>query len=77
MINRSSFGSKYISVPTNNISSRSASSRKAIFTGRADIEQSKVSDVPTRNSKTKSFPKIRTEFRKLLLPHKNHFLLDI
>jgi hypothetical protein len=34
-----------------------------IFTRRADIEQRKVSDIPSRNMKTNSFQKRRAGFR--------------
>jgi hypothetical protein len=56
-IKKNSFGSKYV-----NINSWSASVRRAIFTWRADIEQNKVSGLPSRNSETNSFQKW-TEFR--------------
>jgi hypothetical protein len=35
------FGSKYVNVPTDNISNWSASSRRAIFTWRPDIKYEK------------------------------------
>jgi hypothetical protein len=61
MIKRIFLGSKYVNVPANNISSWSASSRGTISGWGADIEQSKVSDVPSSNSKTSSFQKRRIE----------------
>jgi hypothetical protein len=62
MIKRNSFVSKYANVPTDNISSWSASSKETILACGADIEQSKISDVLSRNSKTNSVRKRRTEF---------------
>jgi hypothetical protein len=61
MNKRSSFGLKYVNVPTNNFSSWSASSR-TIFNSRANIEERKVSVITIRSSKTNSFQKTRTEF---------------
>jgi hypothetical protein len=48
-------GSEYVNVPADNISSWCTSSRGIIFTWRADIEQCKVSDIPSRNSETNNF----------------------
>jgi hypothetical protein len=45
-------GSKYVNVPANNINSWCTSDRGTIFTWEADIEQCKVSDIPSRNSET-------------------------
>jgi hypothetical protein len=58
--------SEYVNVPGNNISSCCWSSRGTIFTRGADIEQTKVSDVPSRNSKTNNFQNRKTEFRTKL-----------
>jgi hypothetical protein len=55
-------GSEYVNVPAYNISSWSISCRGTIFTWGADIEQSKVSDIPSRNSETDSFQNGRAEF---------------
>jgi hypothetical protein len=41
-------GSKYVNVPTDNISSWCTSSRGTMFTWGADIEQSRVSDIPSK-----------------------------
>jgi hypothetical protein len=54
---------KYIYVPTNNISSWSASNRRTIFTRRADTEHRKVSDIPRRNLKTNGFQNRRAAVR--------------
>jgi hypothetical protein len=60
---RESFCSKHIYVLTININRWSASSIRLIFTRRADLDHRKVSDIPNRNSKTKSFQNGRAEFR--------------
>jgi hypothetical protein len=54
---------KDIKVPADNISSRSASSRRTVFNCRANTEQRKVSEVPSRDTKANSFQNRRTEFR--------------
>jgi hypothetical protein len=70
MIKENDFGSKYV-VSAKNISSWCPSNRGTIYTSGADIEQCKVSDVPSRNSKTNNFQNRRTEFRiKLYLNKK-------
>jgi hypothetical protein len=43
-------GSEYVNVSANNISSWCTSSRGTIFTRGADIEQCKISGIPSRNS---------------------------
>jgi hypothetical protein len=43
-------GSKYVNILAYNISSWCTSSRGTIFKWGTDIEQSKVSDIPSRNS---------------------------
>jgi hypothetical protein len=45
-------GSEYANVSANNISSWCTSSRGAIFAREADVEQCKVSDIPSRYSET-------------------------
>jgi hypothetical protein len=50
MIKENIFGSEYVIVPANIISSWSESSRGKIFARGADTEQSEVSDVSSRNS---------------------------
>jgi hypothetical protein len=57
MIKENSFGSKYLNVPANKISSRG----KIIAWG-ADTEQSKASDVQSRNWKTSNFQNRGAEF---------------
>jgi hypothetical protein len=57
------FGSKYINVPANNISSWCTSSRGTIVIRGADIEQCNVSAALSRNPQTSSFKNRRTEFR--------------
>jgi hypothetical protein len=61
MIKRNSFVSKYVNVPTNSISKRSATNR-TICTCKEYVEQRKVSDMPSINSKTNNFQNRRTEF---------------
>jgi hypothetical protein len=55
-------GSKYVNVLADNISSWCTFSRGTIFKWRADIEQSKVSDIPSRNSETNNFQNRRADF---------------
>jgi hypothetical protein len=62
-INRNRFYSTYVTVPANNISIWCTSNRGTDFTSGADTELSKVSDIPSRNSKSKSFQKWRREFK--------------
>jgi hypothetical protein len=61
MIKENIPGSEYVNVPAN-ISSWCTSSRGTIFTWGADIEQSKVSDIPSSNSETNNFQNGRAEF---------------
>lgn len=58
MITENILGSEYINVPADNISRWCTS----VFTWGAYTGQSKVSDMQSRNSKTKSFQNRRTEF---------------
>jgi hypothetical protein len=62
MFKRQSFSSKYICVPTNNISSWSVSSRRTMFTRRADTEHRKISDIAGRKSKTNRVQNRGTKF---------------
>jgi hypothetical protein len=55
-------GSKYVNVFADNISSWCTSSREMIFKRGTDIEQSKVSDIPSRNSETNNFQNRRADF---------------
>jgi hypothetical protein len=55
--------SKDIRVPADNISSWSTSSRRTVFNCRTNVEQRKVSEVPSRDTKANSFQNRRTEFR--------------
>jgi hypothetical protein len=55
MFQRQSFWSQDVYVPTNHISSWSASSRGAIFTNRTDIEHRKVSDISNKDPKANNF----------------------
>jgi hypothetical protein len=52
MIKENALGSEYVRIPANIISSWCKSSRGTIFTRRADIEQSQVSVIPSRNLET-------------------------
>jgi hypothetical protein len=56
MIKENVHGSKYVDVPTNNISSWCTSSRGTIFAWGADIEQFKVSDTK-QELEEQQFPK--------------------
>jgi hypothetical protein len=62
MIKKEGFSSKCVNVPENTISRWSASGRETIFIWEADIEQSQVSDIHRRITKTNRFQK-RTQFR--------------
>jgi uncharacterized membrane protein len=66
MIQVSVSGSEYVNVLANNISSWSTSSRGTIFTWKADIKQSKVSDILNRNSEINNFNIGRAEFKTKL-----------
>jgi hypothetical protein len=55
--------SKDIKIPADNISSWSTSSRRTVFNCRANVEQRKVSEVPSRHTKANSFQNRRSEFR--------------
>jgi hypothetical protein len=55
--------SKDIKVPADSISSWSTSSRRTVYNCRANVEQRKVSEVPSRDTKANSFQNKRTEFR--------------
>jgi hypothetical protein len=55
-------GSEYVNVSANNISSCCTSSRGTIFTWGADLEQCKISDIPSRNSETNNFQNRRADF---------------
>jgi hypothetical protein len=63
MIKENMLGSKYVNIPENNISSWSKSSRGTVSAWGAETEQSKVSDVPSRNSKANNFQNRKAEFR--------------
>lgn len=57
MIKENSFSFEYVNVPADSIS------RGTVFVRGADIEQSRVSDIPSRNYKTNSFQNRWAEFR--------------
>jgi hypothetical protein len=59
-------GSEYFNVPADNISSWCTSRKGTVFTWGADIEQSKVSDIPSRNSKTNNFQNGRAKFEIII-----------
>jgi hypothetical protein len=62
MIEENNRGSEYVNFSVNNISSWCTSSRRTNFIRGADIEQSEVSDLPSRDSKTNNFQNGRAEF---------------
>lgn len=62
MIKDNVFDTEYVSFPQNNISRRCTSSGGTMFIRGAEVEQSKVSDIPGRKWKANSFQK-RTEFK--------------
>jgi hypothetical protein len=51
MIKEKILGSEYVNGPGNKISSWCTSTRGTVFTGGAESEQSKVSDIPSSNLK--------------------------
>jgi Leucine-rich repeat (LRR) protein len=55
-------GSEYVNVSANNISSWWTSSRGIILPRGADIDQCKISDIPSRNSETNNFQNRRANF---------------
>jgi hypothetical protein len=64
-------GSNYVNVLADNISSRCTSSRGIIFKWGEYIEQSKVSEILSRNSETINFQNRRAEFEiKVILSKK-------
>jgi hypothetical protein len=68
ILHKNSCCSKYIDIPARNISSR-----RKTFTLGADTEQSEVSDVASRNSKTNNSQNRRAEFRaKVKLNKEQH-----
>jgi hypothetical protein len=60
-LKRSRFDFKYVSVPTNNISSRSVPAEGEFLLGE-QILNIEMSDILSRNSKTTSLKNGRTEF---------------
>jgi hypothetical protein len=55
MIKENFFGSKEVNVPADNISSWCKSSGGTIFAWESYIEQSNVTDIPSRNMKNSNF----------------------
>jgi hypothetical protein len=71
MIKKNSFLFKYVNVPINNIRSRRTSDRRTILSTTTDFEYRKFFATPSRNSKTDSFLRRRTEFRAKLCFNRN------